>query len=90
MANRKLQGSFEGLGLGLTCPSLGPLPMPTDDTVDLNPSWRGFIVLQAGDVTFTGLNGRTETKSFPAGFTIDMMITRIALATTTAEIMGLE
>jgi hypothetical protein len=63
MAKKQLFGTFKDFGKSLTGPSLGPLPTPIDDSVDLDPTWRGFVVVQAGNVTFTGENGHTETRA---------------------------
>lgn len=90
MAYGNIKGRFKGMGTSVSEPSLGPIPMPADDTVDLDPTWRGFVVEQAGIVRFTGRNGETMQRSFPAGFTMDMWITRIDLTASTAIIFGLE
>ena len=90
MARIPLKGQFKDTSYSFTGPSLGPLPMPVSDNEDLDPTWRGPVVVEVEAVTFTRENGLTQTQVFPTGFTIDMMITRITLATTDAVIFGLE
>ena len=84
---------FQRHGLSRNGPGLGPVDFALSDSVDLVTPLRQLVILAAGDVRFTGSNGVTVTKSYPAGFTLDCQITRVHVTGTTvpiANLLGIE